>query len=107
MRTAFALFLVCACGGPSQQQLVETPAATAPPRHTEAPPASTSDQDRSRLIQQFDDMETTQQAYEEAEGASQNTPAPPQGQPANGQPGQTQQPPKKKGPAEQAPKGAQ
>lgn len=107
MRTLIALLLVCACGGPSQQQLVESPAATQPPRHTEAPPASTSDKDRERLIQQFDDMETTQEAYEQAEGARQEAPAPtPVGQqPASGPPGQTQ-PPKKKGPAEQAPPGA-
>lgn len=104
MRSAFvALFLVCACGGPSQQQLVETPAATAPPRHTEAPPASTSDEDRHHLNQQFEDMETTQKAYEEAEGAEAPAPTPVGQQPPKaGQP----QPPKKKGPAEQAPKGA-
>ncbi len=83
--------------------MLESPAATAPPRHTEAPPASTSDKDRERLIQQFDDMETTQQAYEQAEGATQQAPAPPPNQqPSSGPPGQ----PKKKGPAEQAPKGA-
>ena len=75
MRTlATALFLLGACGGPSQQQIIETPAATAPYRHTEAPPASVSDEDRHHLVQQFDDMETTQQAYGQAEAES---PAPP------------------------------
>ena len=74
MRLFLAFILVGACGGPSQQQLVETPAATAPWRHAEAPPASTSDEDRHHLNQQFEDMEITQQAYREAQQESQPPP---------------------------------
>lgn len=99
MRPAFAFVLFCACGGPSTDQLVETPSATVRQPQTEAPPASVADKDRERLIQQFDDMQTTQQAYEEA-GQAERTQAPPApvGQSAPGQ----APPPKKKGPAEQA-----
>ena len=98
MRSALVLVFAVACGGPSQRQLAETPSATAPPRPVEAPAASTSDKDRERSVQQFDDMERTQRAYQEAEQESASTapPAPLPGQPAA--------PPKKKGPAEQAPK---
>lgn len=92
MRRTLIVLLLAACGGPSQQKLVETPAATAPFPHYEAPPASTSDLDRERLIQQFDDMRWTQEAYEQADRANEAQP-PPSAQPA---------PPKKRGPAEQA-----
>jgi len=91
MRRALPLLFVCACGGPSHDQLVETPSATAPPRAVEAPPASTSDKDRERLNQSFEDQETTQRAYKEAGQANQPPPPPP-----------GQAPPKKKGVAEQA-----
>jgi hypothetical protein len=97
MRSALILVFAVACGGPSQRQLAETPSATAPPRPVEAPPASTSDKDRERSIQQFDDMERTQRAYQEAEQENASTPPPAP------RPGQAP-PPKKKGPAEQAPK---
>jgi hypothetical protein len=104
MRRTFLVLFLAACGGPTQQQIVESPAATAPHPHTEAPPASTSDADRSRLIQQFDDMRWTQQAYEQAGQENQAPPAPPPtGQPtAPGQPAAGQPPPKKRGVAEQA-----
>lgn len=81
------------CGGPTQSQLVESPSATAPRRPATAPPASTSDNDRDRLNQQFEDMETTQRAYQEAGGGSSKQP---KAKPA------AQKPPKT-GPAEQAP----
>lgn len=94
MRHTFIVLLLAACGGPTQQQLVETPAATAPFPHYEAPPASTSDLERERLTQQFDDMRWTQQAHEQADRTNEAPPPPPpSAQPA---------PPKKKGPAEQA-----
>lgn len=91
IRTLALLVLLAACGGPTQQQLTETPSAQAQAAPSTAPPASTSDQDRSRLIQQFDDMRVTQQAYREAGGET--------------VPNTTSTPatPKKKGPAEQAP----
>ena len=88
------LVLAAACGGPSQNQLAETPTAQTRPVPSMAPPASTSDKDRERLIQQFDDMQATQRAYEEA-----NRPAPP---PAPVQGTNPPAAPKKKGPAEQA-----
>lgn len=96
MKRVLAFLLVAACGGPSHDQLVETPSATNYRPSAEAPPASTSDKDRERLIQSFDDMQTTQRAYREAEGSQQQTPP---NQPLQGQPA----PPKKKGVAEQAP----
>lgn len=58
------------------QQVVETPSAQAPARPAEAPPASTSDKDRERLVQSFDDMETTQRAYREAEQGKRQAPPP-------------------------------
>jgi hypothetical protein len=88
-RVFASLVLLAACGGPTQQQLAETPSAQAKAAPAEAPPASTSDTDRARLVQQFDDMQVTQQAHREANGET----VPPN-QPT---------PPKKKGPAEQAP----
>src|SRR5687768_7953012 len=93
MRLVVAFVLLCACGGPTHNQLVETPSATERRPQAEAPPASTSDKDRERSIQQFEDMEVTQRAYEEAGQPERAAPPPPAGQPA---------PPKKKGPAEQA-----
>ena len=98
MRLAFAFLLLAGACGPSQQQLVETPSATQTRPHaqsrTEAPPASESDKQRERSIQQFEDMQTTQDAYRQASEEN-NAPPPP---PLQGQP----PPPKKKGPAEQA-----
>src|SRR5262245_35747006 len=66
MRLWLALVFVGGCGGPTQQQIVESPSATAPYPHTEAPPASTSDEDRHHLVRQFEDMQWTQNAYREA-----------------------------------------
>lgn len=69
----------------------------APARHTDAPPASTSDKDRERLDQSFEDMDTTQEAYRQA-NADQHKPP----RPAFGKKAAEQTPPKKKGVAEQA-----
>jgi hypothetical protein len=102
---------LAACGGPSRQQLAETPSATTRARPAEAPPASQSDRERSQAIQQFDDMETTQRAHREANqanragqgsGAANNAQPPAKKGPAIQAPPE----PKKKGPAEQAPPGA-
>jgi hypothetical protein len=98
MRSIVALLLVAACGGPTQSQLAETPAARSRARPAEAPPASTSDRDRTGMTQSFDDMETTQRAYSEANGG---TKAPPAAQPPAGA-GSGSAAPKKKGVAEQA-----
>jgi hypothetical protein len=94
------VLVLASCAGPTQQQLAETPSARAPANHYEAPPASTSDKDRERLIQQFDDMETTQRARREANQSSQQAPPPPPKK--KGPAEQATLPPKKKGPAEQA-----
>jgi len=78
-----SLLAVAACAGPSQHQLAETPAAHSRPNPGEAPPASTSDAERARMVQQFDDMQTTQRAREEASSPpapdpkKKATPAPP------------------------------
>jgi len=103
MRLLLAFVLVGACGGPTQKQVIETPSATAPARHDEAPPASVSDKERERLNQQFDDMQTTQNAYREAEQES----APPPKAPAAPNPKKApveQAPSPKKAPVEQAPR---
>lgn len=107
MKYLVSLLVAAACGGPTQQQVIETPTATTRPVHTEAPPASYSDQDRYGLRQSFEDMENTQNAYHEAnnerEGKSEGSavapapPAPPKKGPAVGAP-------KKTGPAEEAPR---
>jgi hypothetical protein len=92
MRSWLALLITAACGGPTQQQLVETPSATTKATATEAPPASTSDVDRYRLTQQFDDMETTQRAYREAGQENKKPPKAAAGMPSS-----------KKAPVESAP----
>lgn len=97
MKWLFALLVIGACGGPSQQQLAETPSASAPARPAEAPPASQSDKDRERLNQSFEDMQTTQNAYREA-GQSEAAKTPPPKKK------QAQPPNPKKAPVEQAPK---
>jgi hypothetical protein len=103
MRSLLAfVLLVGACGGPTQSQLAETPSARTRARPAEAPPASTSDKDRERSVQQFDDMETTQRAHREATGGQSQTVAP--AAPAGTGSGSGAVPvPKKKGPAEQGP----
>jgi hypothetical protein len=100
MKYLVGLLVAAACGGPTQQQLAETPTATTRPVHTEAPAASTSDRDREGLRQSFDDMQNTQQAYREARGEN---PAAGSGS-AAGSAVVPPPPPKKTGPAEQAPK---
>ena len=100
MRSIAIIVALAGCAGPTQQQLAETPSARQPARPAEAPPASTSDQDRSHLVQQFDDMETTQRAHKEANAAAKKPPPGPL--PKKG-PAEQATLPKKKGPAEQAP----
>ena len=114
MSRALAILLLAACGGslPSQQQIVETPAATtrSPTQQSniEAPPASVSDEERYHVVQQFEDMDVTQRAYQEAEQDRPAPAAPLQGQPPppnarrKGVAEQAPPPPTKKGPAEQA-----
>jgi hypothetical protein len=112
MKRAIVMMVIAgatACGGPSRQQLAETPSAQAPRRPAEAPPASTSDEERTMAIDQFDDMETTQRAHREAnqanragQGSAANNAKPVKTGPAIQAPPE----PKKKGPAEQAPPGA-
>jgi len=96
MRSALALLLVFACGGPSHDQLIDTRAAKSRRIPVEAPAASTDDREREQVTQQFEDMETTQRAYKEAK------------QPAKSQPASAPAPnAKKKGVAAQAPAPAQ
>jgi hypothetical protein len=97
MKYLVSLLVAAACGGPTQQQLAETPTARTRPVHTEAPAASTSDLDRQGLRQSFDDMQNAQQAYHEAKGENEGA-----GSAAGS--AVAPAPPKKTGPAEQAPK---
>jgi hypothetical protein len=101
--------LLAACAG--QNQLAETPIARTPRTNVEAPPASTSDAERYQLYNEFRDMEDTQEAYREV-GRGEG--APPQPPPPQNIPGAAAQaepplappaltPPKKVGPAVQAP----
>jgi hypothetical protein len=66
MKRLLLVFFAMACGSPSAEKVVETQSAKEPMRTGEAPAASTSDEDRSRLRQSFDDMQRTQNAYREA-----------------------------------------
>jgi hypothetical protein len=87
------------------QQVLETPAATKKENLGEAPPANAWEADRYRLVQQFDDMQTTQEAYQQAEvegGGAATTPPPPPRQP--GQAAGSAAPAPRKAPVEQAPK---
>jgi hypothetical protein len=104
MKRLLPVLFAMACGGPSVEKVTETPVAREPRHPVEAPPASSSDADRDHLQRQFDDMQTTQEAYREAgqgsgESAGSATPA------SNYPPRFPAKPPKKKtGPAVQAPK---
>lgn len=77
-----SLVLACACGGPSQQQIADTPAAHAKRSTGEAPAASTSDKDREQLVNSFDDQQAAQKARAEA-GKNAKQPPPPVKPPAD------------------------
>jgi hypothetical protein len=94
MKYLLALLLIAACGGPTQQQLAETPTARTRATAVEAPPASTADRDRDGLRRTFDDETATQNAYREAQHPA------PEGSGA----GSGSAAPVKKGPAIEAPK---
>jgi hypothetical protein len=98
------LLLIAACGGPSQHQILETPAAKQKENLYEPTPATAWDADRYHLIQQFDDMQVTQEAYQQAEveGGGAAPPPPPPRQP--GQAAGSAAPSPRKAPVEQAPK---
>jgi hypothetical protein len=98
MKALHVLLFAAACGGPSQKDLAETPTATTRPRPAQAPPASTSDEDRAGLVQSFDDMQATQNARQEAQ--SQKKPAS-TGPIPSAQPAPAPATAKKKGVAEQ------
>jgi hypothetical protein len=101
------LLLTVACGATSAQKAIESPIAKEPWHPKEAPPASTSDEDRHGLTQTFDDMSTTQNAYDEARqpAAEAAGSAAPTAKPAPYPPRfPNKTPPPKKGPAEEAPK---
>lgn len=95
MKQVVAFLLVCACGGPSANTVIESASAKASAKHEEAPPASTSDKERDAMVQQFEDMQTTQNAYRES-GEHRTTPLHAQPIPKPGAP-----PAKKTGPAVQ------
>ena len=109
MRRLIPILLAMACGGPSVEKVVETPAAKDQRHPTEAPSASTSDEDRNRLRNSFDDMDTTQRAYHEAEqtpSAGGGSGSAARKSTSGGYPPRfpAKEPPKKVGPAVEAPK---
>ena len=74
------ILAAAACGGPSQQQLAETPTATLnrPGSVSLAPPASDSDEQRYRLNDELESQRDAAQAYREASAeASAPPPVPP------------------------------
>jgi hypothetical protein len=95
MKYALALLVIAGCAATKAQQAIESPTATTRPVRTEAPPASTSDVDRNGLVQSFNEMQWTQQSFREAEAESAGSAAAGRGSAA---------PPKKVGPAVEAPK---
>jgi len=97
MKAPLLMILLVACGGPTRQQLAETPTGTSQRRPSLAPPAGTGDEDRYEMNQSFEDQAAAQQAHREAntENAKKAPPAP--------LPPAVPPPPPKKGPAEQAP----
>ena len=98
MKALHVLLFAVACGGPTQKDLAETPTATTRPRPAQAPPASTSDEDRAALTQSFDDMQATQNARQEAQSQKKPTPT---GPIPTAQPATAPSTTKKKGVAEQ------
>ncbi len=108
MKSLLPLLLVMACGSRSQDTIAAQPSAIEPWHHKEAPPASTSDADRYGVRQGFEDMETTQNAYHEAQVSSDQSrgvPVKKQRYPPRFPPEKTPKPPQ--GPAQEAPKQSQ
>lgn len=72
-----AVLALMACAGPSRQQLAETPTAQTKRTPANAPPASTSDEDRSQAHDSFDSMQDADTAHREAGQESQQPPPQP------------------------------
>lgn len=77
MRTLLFALLLAACGGPSRNQLAETPTAQTPRNPSLAPPASDDDKDRYKLNEGFEDQRAAEQAYRESAGETRAPPPPP------------------------------
>ncbi len=75
MRALLVALLLTACGGPSRNQLAETPTAKTPRTQSLAPPANDNDKDRYKVNESFEDQRDAKQAYGEA-GAESNAPPP-------------------------------
>lgn len=94
MKALLFALLLAACGGPSRNQLAETPTANSPRNPSLAPPASDDDNERYRLNEQFEEQRAADQAYREAGGESAPpAPLPPDG---SGSGSGSAAPPKKK-----------
>ena len=104
MRRLLPFLLAMACGGPSAEKAIETPIAKDQRHPTEAPPASTSDQQRHAVQSSFDDMQTTQDAYHEAAQAESGSGSAAKNYPPYPPRFPKKEPPKKTGPAVEAPK---
>jgi hypothetical protein len=75
MKVLLVAMVLAACGGPSQNQLAETPTAQTPRNPSLAPPASDDDKERYRLNEQFEDQRDAEQAHREA-GSESKAPPP-------------------------------
>lgn len=94
MKALLAVMLLAACGGPSQNQLAETPTAQSPRNPSLAPPASDDDKERYKLNEQFEDQRAADQAHREAAG--ENNAPPPAPLPREGEGSGSAAPKKKK-----------
>lgn len=75
MKALLAAMLIAGCGGPSQNQLAETPTGQSQRNPSLAPPASDDDKERYELNEQFEDRRAVDQAQREAAGET-NAPPP-------------------------------
>ncbi len=96
MRAIAFVLLVGACGGPTRNQLAETPTAQTKRTPSLAPPASDSDEDRYKTNEQFENMQDAQQARREAAGESAAPPPAPLPPEGAGSGSAAPPPPKKK-----------
>lgn len=75
MRAFLLASLLAACGGPSRNQLAETPTAQTPRTPSLAPPAS-DDEERYKVNDQFEQQRDADQAHREAGNEGAPPPAP-------------------------------
>jgi hypothetical protein len=69
MKRLLLVLFALGCGATSADKAEETTVAKDQRHQTEAPPGSSNDLYRYQLIQSFDNMDSTQRAFEEAQHA--------------------------------------